>query len=212
MPSEVEVYRRPTRILHWIHSGAFVTLLLTGLILFLPPLAPLAEDSWTRLIHRVGAVVFVVAPLIYIPINWRATWRGVSEAFTWGPEDLGWLKAAPAYYFLGDEAAMPPQGKMNSGQKLWWLMGIVFGVVFVITGLIMWAFKEAAPAALLQWMTFLHDVAFITTLPMLFVHIYLGVLHPMMRGSWDAMARGRVPAEYARAHHTKWYNEVFKGE
>ncbi|MFH1003304.1 MAG: cytochrome b/b6 domain-containing protein [Chloroflexota bacterium] len=210
MPSEVEVYRRPTRILHWIHTGAFVTLFLTGLILFLPLLAPLAEDSWTRLIHRAAAVIFVVAPLIYIPLNRKTTWRGVRDAFTWGAEDLGWLKAAPAYYFLGDEAAMPPQGKMNSGQKLWWMMAIVFGGVFIITGLIMWAFKTTAPAALLQWMTFLHDVAFVTTAPMLFVHIYLGVLHPMMQGSWNAMARGRVPAEFVKAHHARWYNEIDK--
>ena len=210
MPSEVEVYRRPTRILHWIHAGSFVTLFLTGLILFLPPLAPLAEDGWTRLIHRVGAVIFIVAPLIYIPLNWKATWRGVSNAFTWGAEDLGWLKAAPAFYFLGDEAAMPPQGKMNSGQKLWWLMAIVLGVVFIFTGLIMWAFKTTAPAALLQWMTFLHDVTFVATIPMLFVHIYLAVFHPMMQGSWDAMAHGRVPVEFVKSHHAKWYNEVAK--
>ena len=44
-------------------------------------------------------------------------WRGVKQAFTWGAEDIGWLKAAPSYYFLGDESAMPPQGSMNTGQK-----------------------------------------------------------------------------------------------
>ena len=159
MVQEVERYRKPTRVLHWVHAGAFVLLFLTGLVLFVPPLGILAQDSWTRLIHRIAAIVFVVAPLIYMPMNWKATLQGVKEAFTWGKEDMGWLKAAPRYYFLSDEKSMPPQGHMNTGQKMWWFMAIVFGIAFVLTGLIMWFFKELAPVALLQWMVFLHDTS-----------------------------------------------------
>ncbi len=215
MEQEIERYRRPTRILHWIHAGAFVVLFLTGLILFVPPLGILAQDSWTRVIHRIAAVVFVVAPLIYIPMNWKVTWKGVKEAFTWGKDDIGWLQAAPRYYFLSDEKAMPPQGHMNTGQKMWWFMVLVFGVVFLITGAIMWFAKTTAPAVLLQWMVFIHDVAFIATGAMLFVHIYLSVVHPLMRplrtGAWSSMARGKVSADYAKSHHAKWYEEVSKG-
>jgi formate dehydrogenase subunit gamma len=109
MAEEVERYRKPTRVLHWVHTTAFMLLFLTGLILFIPQLGFLAADSWTRLIHRIAAVIFAVAPLIYIPRNWKTTLKGVKEAFTWGIADLGWLKAAPKYYFLADEKAMPPQ-------------------------------------------------------------------------------------------------------
>ena len=209
---EVEKYRKPIRILHWVHAGAFVLLFLTGLVLFIPQLGIIAQDSWTRVIHRIGAAVFVIAPLIYLPLNWEASLKGIKKAFTWGSEDMGWLKAAPRFYFLNDETAMPPQGAMNTGQKMWWFMVIVFGVIFVITGLIMWFFKTIAPAALLQWMVFAHDVAFIATGAMLFVHIYLSVLHPLMTESWSAMARGKISAEYAKTHHAKWYEEVSKGK
>ena len=215
MVQEVERYRKPTRILHWVHAGAFVALFLTGLILFIPQLAILAQDSWTRLIHRIAAVVFVVAPLIYIPMNWKATLRGIKDAFTWGVEDIGWLQAAPRYYMLCDEEAMPPQAHMITGQKLWWFMVIVFSVVFVITGAIMWFAKEAAPAALLQWMVFIHDVAFIATGTMFFVHIYMA-FHPLMgplrTGSWSSMARGKVSVKYVKSHHGKWYEEITKAK
>jgi len=210
MEKEIERYRKPTRILHWIHSGSFVILFLTGLILFIPQLAFLAEDSWTRLLHRIAAVIFVVLPLVYLFTNWKASWKSIKEAFTWGAEDIGWLQAAPRYYFLNDEKAMPAQGHMNTGQKMWWLMVIVFGIVFVITGLIMWFAKTTAPPAVLQWMVFVHDIAFITTGAMLFVHIYLGVLHPLMTEAWNSMARGKVSVEYAESHHGKWYKEVSK--
>lgn len=121
---------------------------------------------------------------------------------------MGWLQAAPRYYFLGDETAMPPQGHMNTGQKLWWFLVLVFGIILVITGLIMWAFKTTAPAGLLQWTVFVHDVAFIITGSMFFVHIYLGVFHPLMTEAWYSMAQGKVSAEYAKSHHGKWYKEV----
>ena len=209
MEQEVERYRKPTRILHWVHLCAFIALFLTGLILFIPGLGILAQDSWTRVIHRVAAVVFVIAPLIYMLLNWTATWKGIKDAFTWGSDDIGWLQAAPRYYFLSDEKAMPPQPHMNTGQKMWWFMVIVFGLVFVITGLIMWVFGPV------QWMVFIHDVAFITTGCMLFVHIYLSAIHPLMRplrtGAWSSMmTRGKVSAEYAKSHHGKWYEGIAK--
>ena len=57
---EVEKYSKATRILHWVHSGAFVLLFLTGLVLFIPALGGLAQDSWTRIIHRIASVIFDV--------------------------------------------------------------------------------------------------------------------------------------------------------
>jgi len=210
--TQVEKYRKPIRILHWIHSGAFVLLFLTGLILFIPGLGFLAEDGYTRIIHRVGATIFIVIPIIYLIINPAAVGRGLKKAFTWGSEDMGWLKAAPAYYFLGKEEDMPPQGEMNTGQKMWWFMTIVFGLIFVVTGLIMWFAKTTAAPGLLQWMTFIHDVAFIVTGAMFLLHIYLGVFHPMMNEAWSSITGGKISAEYAKKHHAKWYTELTKGK
>ncbi len=208
MAKELIKYAKPTRVLHWINLVSFCVLFVTGLIIFIPGLSILAQDSITRLIHRIAAVVFVIAPLVYLLTNWKATWRGIAKAFVWGADDIGWLKAAPSYYFLGDESAMPPQDEMNSGQKLWWMITIVSGVLFVITGTIMWFAKDSAPAALLQWMLLLHDIAFIVAGLMFFVHIYLGIIHPMMKGAWGIITTGQMPEEYAKTHHEKWYDRV----
>ena len=210
---EVEKYRKPIRVLHWIHSGAFVLLFLTGLILFIPGLGFLAEDSWTRLIHRIGAALFIIIPIIYLIINPKAVGRGLKEAFTWsGKEDIGWLKAIPTYYFQGDEKDMPPQGAMNTGQRLWWLIVVVFGILFVITGAAMWFGKASAPPAVLQWMVFVHDVSFIVAGAMFFVHIYNAVFHPVFDEAWSAMTGGKISVEYAKKHHGKWYAEISKGK
>ena len=209
---EVEKYRKPVRVLHWVHSGSFVFLFLTGLVLFIPGLGFLAQDSWTRLVHRIAAAVFVIAPVIYIILDPRSVARGLKQAFTWGREDIGWLKAAPGYYFQGYEEGMPPQDAMNTGQKMWWFVVIVFGAVFVLTGAILWFFKTIAPASVLQWMVFVHDISFVFTGVMFFLHIYLGVFHPLMTESWGAMVTGKISAGYARAHHAKWYAEISQGK
>lgn len=204
----IERYRKPTRILHWVNTGCFIVLFITGLILYLPPLAFLAQDGWTRIIHRIGSIVIIIAPIVYFAFNWKTALKGMAEAFNWGMEDIGWLLAAPRYYFLADEKSMPPQEHMNTGQKMWWLLVIVTGVVFTASGIIMWAFKTTAPVSVLQWSVFAHDVAFIVTTCMFFLHVYLSVIHPLMKGSWDSMARGKVTAEYARSHHAKWYEKA----
>ena len=209
---EVEKYRKSIRILHWIHTGAFVLLFLTGLVLFIPGLGFLAEDSWTRVIHRIGAAIFIIVPILYLIINPKAVGRGLKQAFTWGSEDIGWLKAAPRYYFLGDEKGMPPQGSMNTGQKMWWFIVVVFGIMFVITGAVMWFAKTSASPAILQWMVFIHDISFIVSGCMLLLHIYLGVFHPMMDEAWGAITGGKISAGYAKKHHGKWYAEISKGK
>ena len=209
---EVEKYRKPIRVIHWIHSGAFVLLFLTGLILFIPGLSFLAEDSWTRLIHRIGAAVFVIIPILYLIINPKSVGRGLKNAFSWSGDDAGWLKAAPGYYFTGNEKNMPPQGELNTGQKLWWLLTIVFGIIFVITGAIMWFAKGSAPPGLLQWMVFIHDISFIVTGCMFLLHLYLGLMHPAMTEALSSMTGGKISSEYAKAHHGKWYAEISKGE
>jgi formate dehydrogenase subunit gamma len=209
---EVERYRKPTRILHWVCASAFIILFFTGILLVIPNLKDWAQDGWPNILHLVASVIFIAAPLIYTALNWKTTLKGIKYALTWGKEDLDWVKAAPQYYYLGNEQVMPPQGYLNTFQKMWLLLVIVSWLVFAISGLIMWAFKTIAPTELLQFMTFLHDVAFIITGTMFFVHIYLSLVHPMMRplkaGAWSAITRGKVSAEYAKSHHGKWYQEI----
>jgi len=107
---------------------------------------------------------------------------------------------------------MPPQRYLNTLQKIWLLLVIVFGLMLAVSGFIIWAFKAIAPTELLEFITFLHDIAFITIGNMFLVHIYISVLHPMSgpmkTGAWSAITRGKVSAEYARSNHGKWYQEV----
>jgi formate dehydrogenase subunit gamma len=207
-PRVVERFRKRTIWFHWIHTVAFLVLLVTGAILFFPGLGGAAAGGITRLIHRIAVVFFVGAPVIYSVLNPRTALHFIKETLTWGKDDIDYMVAAPLYYFGGPEENMPPQGHVNSGQKMWQFIVLVSGVLFFISGLIMLFFKDTAPAGLFQWSVIVHDVAFLLAFLMLLVHIYTGTIHPRMTESLRSMWDGKISVKYARNHYGKWYDEI----
>ena len=125
---------------------------------------------------------------------------------------MGWLMAAPSYYFGGPEENMPPQGHVNSGQKLWQFIVLFTGALFVASGLIMLFLKNIVAPQVFQWAVIAHDVAFILAFLMLLVHVYLGVIHPRMTESLRSMWDGKISKSYARNHYGKWYDEISQAE
>lgn len=208
----VERFKKRTIWFHWIHTAAFLVLVVTGAILFLPGLGAPAAGGVTRSIHRVAVVFFVGAPIIYFILNPRMSLHFIKETLTWGKDDIDWVRSAPDYYFGGDEKKMPPQGHVNTGQKMWQFIVLFTGVLFVISGIFMLFLKDTLAPAFFQWFIIVHDVAFILALLMLLVHIYLGVIHPRMTESLRSMWDGKISKKYARSHYGKWYEEVAKGK
>ncbi len=210
-PRTVERFKKRTVVFHWVHTAAFLMLIVTGLILFVPWFGEAAAGGATRVLHRVFAVVFVAAPFFYLPLNLRESIHFVKESFLLGKDDIGWMRSAPDYYFGGREDKMPPQGHSNTGQKMWGQVCIGTGIIFLVTGTIMWFFRGDVPAGVFQWSMVLHSVAFFIAFLMLFVHVYLGVIHPRMTESLKSMLDGKISVHYAKSHYGKWFRETVEG-
>ena len=209
---QIERYPRPVRILHWANAIAWIVLFITGLFFFVNQFGAAAQGGVSGVFHRIAAVVMVGWVVLFVINDPKGTVRGIREALKWGRDDLEWAKAAVSYYFFGREDKMPPQEHMNTGQKLWWLTVIVVWAVMIITGALMWFFKDIAPQGVFNWAGFFHDVGFAILLPFALLHVYLSAFHPKMRGVFWSMWRGNVSAKYAESHHKKWYDRVKKGE
>jgi len=207
----VERFKIRTVWLHWIHTLFFLALIATGAMLFFPELSTFAASNLSRLIHRISAVFFIVIPLLYVPFNLRASLHFVKDIFVWGKNDIIWISKAPDYYFGGDESKMLPQGHINTGQKMWQSIVLATGVLFLVTGGIMWFLKDLIPLHIFQWCQICHDIAFIVSFLMLMVHIYLGVIHPRMTESLLSMLDGKISINYAEHHYGRWYEEMTKG-
>jgi formate dehydrogenase subunit gamma len=206
------MFNTTQRLVHWLHTAAFALLMVTGVILYAPWLSnsmATGDGGYVvRLVHRIGAVAFMLVPVFYVLFSPREFVAAMKRVFTWGREDLGWLQAAPAYYFLGDEEAMPPQDKYNTGQKLFYLVVVVCMLGFILTGLLMWFGKGLIPVWMFQWSVFVHDLCTVAYGAFFLVHFALSVMHPLMRGALNGMLFGWMPEDYVKHHHAKYYEEL----
>lgn len=209
---EILVFSTGQRFVHWLHTFAFILLMLTGAMLYIPwfsqTVASGASGHVVRFAHRIGAICFMLVPILYVISDPRGWWADMKLTFSWGKEDLGWLKAAPRYYFLGDEGAMPPQEKFNTGQKLFYLVVVVCMVGFIVTGLIMWLGQGSVPVWVFQWSVILHDLCTIAYAAFFLIHFLLSVMHPLMKGAINGMLFGWMPEEYIKHHHAKYYEQL----
>ncbi len=144
-------------------------------------------------IHQWSGVVFVVSLLITI-----GSYLG--ESLRWSAEDSQWLSGLGGYF---SGAKMPEQGRMNAGQKLFYLVVLVFGLLISVSGFILWL--SAAQGALRVGLV-LHNIAnivLVTTIPL---HVYLATIcNP---GTARIMYRGTVPLEWAKKKHAKWVRSL----
>ena len=192
-------YLPTQRWVHWMGAAGFILLLLSGLILEWTPLAFLAAGGWSRLLHRVGAVLYILWPILYAILSPRELLKVAQESLTYGRDEWEWFKRMPGYFF-GRAAKMPPQGRINAGQKLHHLGTGVMSLVVAVTGLILWLGKGQLGANGLAITAMLHDVSMLA-LTVLFVgHVYFTFVY----GALPAMLTGYVPESYARLEHSLW--------
>ena len=187
----------PERIVHWVVGVTFVVLMLTGFALSYPSLfwltALLGGGPAARAMHPQIGVVFGVGLLCMFGL-----W--VRDMFLDAP-DRQWL-AAIKHYAAREHDKVPPAGKYNAGQKMFFWVQSGLGVVFVVTGLLLWFPGWVESASVQHTARLLHYLAALGGALFLILHVYLGtVAYP---GTARGMIDGKVTPAWARMHHPRW--------
>ena len=192
-------YRPRQRLVHWLGVASVLTLLVTGLALLWPPLSFIAWGGVGPTLHRVGAVLFMALPFAYALLNPRQTRELLAEVFTYDRDDWAWLKHFPSY-FLGHAVGLPPQGRLNAGQKIHHAGTFLAFITVSLSGLVLWFAKGALGATWLPVMAMLHDVSMLAVTVLLVGHVYFTFVYDAL----PAMTTGYVTPEYAQLEHAKW--------
>jgi formate dehydrogenase subunit gamma len=105
---------------------------------------------------------------------------------------------------------LPEVGRYNAGQKLLFWVMIATMLLLLLSGIVIWQpwFAPWFPIALIRVAAVIHAVSAFVLILGIIVHIYAGY---WVRGTIQAMTRGRVTRAWARFHHPGWYREVTKG-
>lgn len=195
---------------HWFYAVSFVALAITG-IGFLVPSLGLLLGPVSRTIHRLFAVVFMVAPIAYFFAANDEAMRHFREAFSWTRADTQWLLKAPMAY-TKPNVKLPKAGFLNAGQKLNMYIVITTWFTFSITGLIMWLMRTSlltqAEREIFRWAGMLHSLSMVLGAGMFLIHLYLTMIHPYTQPSMEGMKSGYVPLSYARHEHPAWVEQL----
>ena len=198
------VFERTT---HWFTVSVFWLLALTGLILLygrfvlIPVLGPEGfglTASACKEAHNLFGPMFVVAILMlfvtFVKDNFYA--RG----------DLTWLLKGGGMLGGGHVSA----GRFNAGEKIWFWIAVLGGIVICVTGLILDFAVFGQGRVLMELSHVLHSIVALLVITVSFGHIYLGTAG--VEGTLGSMTKGHVDEAWARSHHDRWYAEVKAAE
>ncbi len=199
----VQRYRVTQRLVHWIGVLTFLTLLFSGIVLIASPLAPLAAGGMTRLVHRIAVIPFMLLPILYAVSNPKQAAELLRESFTYTREDLAWFEHMPAY-FLGRTKGLPPQGRINAGQKLHHASTFLMFVTVALSGFVLLFGKGRLGPDGLAVTAMVHDLSMLGLTVMLIGHLYFTFVYDAL----NSMLTGFVTEDYARLEHPKWLAEL----
>ena len=195
-------FKEIDRVLHWSVAIVFIFLAISGLVLltgrfFLLPLigpeAFSAVASAAKEGHNLFGPIFLVGIIgLFI--------RFVSKNYP-GKGDLGWLLKAGGMF----GGKHPTAGFFNMGEKIWFWLVMLVGLVISITGLVLEFPFFGQDRQIMELSLVLHGVGALLLIAGAFGHIYMGTAG--MQGSLDSMTRGYVDLNWARQHHNLWAEE-----
>ena len=197
-PPMVSRYRLGERVNHWIGATCMVLLILSGLSMFHPSLffltALFGGGQITRSLHPWLGVILFFSTLVLFIRFWRLN--------LWNRSDFAWIMHM-GDLVQGREEKMPEAGKYNAGQKfVFWSLALLVLAMFC-TGIMIWDryFEHMTSIETQRLALISHAICATFVILVVILHVYAGI---WVRGSFDAMIRGWVPAAWAWRHHRAW--------
>ncbi len=193
-----------SRLFHWSLILGFLPAAATGFILHLKP----GSDDFVNLamkIHIAGAAILTIGCILYAAFCLDRVVAFIRRNFSWDDRDVGWMLVCGGYpqkMFLGKKIAVPPMGKINTGQKIFGICLLFAGPILILTGWILYAFIPVVPKALINAINHIHLILGIFMGLFLCAHIFLGVYN---WGEFKAMfGDGTQPLSECLDHNPVW--------
>lgn len=196
------------RLAHWAYALLFLGALLTGLFMWIPATRVwMAGDRQEYAQHHAAAgIAMIVLPvLLLLVFDRRSLKAGLREVDTWTVHDRRWFWAALRGDMLRGRE-MPPQGRLNAGQKVYSVVVAAMSLGFLLTGSLLLN-KTHLPAWLVSRALWLHAALAVGGAALLLGHLANVFVTRHGRASLLAMFRGTYPEELARRNHRLWWEK-----
>lgn len=200
MSKYIERFSTSERVLHWVVTASFFSLLLSGIglysRLFNGYFSLFGGGRNAILVHKIAGVIFFFSSL-YMYLNHK------KDVSTFDEDDKAWIEKRGGY--LSRDASHFNIGKYNPGQKLFAIFIAAATLLLGVTGIFIWM-PASFPRWLVQLSLMTHGLMFVGSIMFVVVHVYLATIgNP---GTIEAMLYGDVRKIWAKKHHPKWYKDV----
>ncbi len=195
------------RILHWTLAIVFLFLAITGLALLLGRsyLIPLLGQEVFSLIassskegHNLFGPVFLLSLILMV---FQFMKRNIYEK-----GDLTWLLKGGG--IIGKSHVSG--GFFNMGEKTWYWIVILSGLVISISGLILVSPNFGQGRVVMELSHIVHTIVAVFLIALSFGHIYMGWVGT--EGTSEGMKTGYVDIRWAEAHHDRWARECSEND
>ena len=221
----VERFKPLERFGHWLLASSFIVLAITGLaslfgrVALIPIFGKEAFSSYAwigKWVHNNISWAFMLA-LIWVFLFWVI--HNLPSR-----TDIKWILKGGGLF---TKHSHPPAKKFNAGQKLIFWSVIILGGSISITGLaLLFPFEfhlfehtfatlngfgfdlptNLLPHEEMQLAMLWHAIVSFVLMAIIIAHIYIGSVG--MEGAYDAMGSGQVEKQWAKEHHSIWFEEV----
>jgi formate dehydrogenase subunit gamma len=111
-------------------------------------------------------------------------------------------------YFLGRTKGLPPQGRINAGQKLHHVATFLMFVTIGASGFVLMFGKGQLGPDGLGIAAMIHDLSMLGLTVLMIGHLYFTLVYDAL----SSMLTGFVTEEYAKMEHPKWLEELPENE
>jgi formate dehydrogenase subunit gamma len=196
-------YTFAERINHWLGALTYIYLLITGLAFWSPYLywmaAIVGGGPTARFSHPWVGLLFT-ASVFWTTIEWYRDMLIDDDDREWALEI--------DFYIKNEDEKLPPVGRFNWGQKLFFWGMFYSAVLLLLSGFGLW-FTEDIPWKfhLLRFAIILvHASVALITIGLFLIHVYMSTV--LEEGSFGSMVSGKVTRAWAWTFHRKWYYKV----
>lgn len=183
------------RVVHWIAAVTFVIMLLSGIsIIYGSLFGGGGFVRFLRYTHGIIAIVFTVDALILF-VLWVK--NAIPKIY-----DIKWFFVMGGY--LSKTQKIIKADKFNAGQKVWFWLATIGGIVMAVTGYTIYFF--AGTTDILRISAIIHIFLGMALLAMFIVHIYMSVFS--IKGSLKSMVYGYKDAEEVKVLHSAHYEKL----
>lgn len=205
---KIYVFTLFNRIIHAIAAIAFVLLVPTGLVMMFG--STFGGGDFVRVckeIHAISTLLFLISvfPMFFMWARWMF--------LHW--DDIKWLMIVGGY--LNKDKKPVPAGKFNAGQKTWFWLATLGGVVMIGTGAVMY-FQDFKLEILVEYgisqidflrgSAIVHNTLGLAVVALFFVHLYMSIF--AIKGAIHSIITGYKEEEEVEILHSSFYKKLKK--